>query len=43
MTTKYGQMAKLSYMDTDRFVVYIKTKDIYVDIAKGVEPKFDTS
>ena len=26
--------AKLCYIDTDRFNFYIKTKDIYVEIAK---------
>ena len=30
-------------MDTHRFIVYIKTEDIYSDIAKVVETKFDTS
>ena len=30
-------------MDTDSFKVYIKTTDICVDIAKGVEKIFDTS
>ena len=30
-------------MDTQSFKVYIKTGDIYVDIAKDVEIKFDTS
>ena len=29
-------------MDTDSFVVYIKTEGIYVDIAKYVETKFNT-
>ena len=29
-------------MDTDSFVVQIKTKDIYVDIAKDVETRFYT-
>ena len=33
----------LCYMDTDSFIVYIKTVDIYSDIIKGVETKFDTS
>ena len=28
-------------MDTDSFVVYIKTEDIYVDTEKGVETRFD--
>ena len=30
-------------MDTGSFIVYIKTKDIYVDIAKDVETRFGTS
>ena len=28
-------------MDTDSFRVYIKTGDIYIDIPKGVEARFD--
>ena len=30
-------------MDTDNFIVYIKTVDIYRDIVEDVETKFDTS
>ena len=30
-------------MDTDSFIVYIKTNDIYRDIAEDVETRFDTS
>ena len=30
-------------MDTDRFIVYIKLEDIYADIAKDVETRYDTS
>ena len=30
-------------MDTDSFIVYIKTEDIYKDIAEDVETRFDTS
>ena len=30
-------------MDTDSFVVCIKTEDIYVHIANNVETRFDTS
>ena len=30
-------------MDTDGFIVYIKTDDIYKDTAKDVETRFDTS
>ena len=40
---KYGKKAKLYYMDTDSFIVHIKTEDIYVDIAKDVETRFQTS
>ena len=30
-------------MDTDSFIVYIKTDDIYKYIAEDVETRFDTS
>ena len=30
-------------MDTDSFIVYIKTDDIYKDITEDVETRFDTS
>ena len=30
-------------MDTDSVIVYIKTDDIYKDIAEDVEIRFDTS
>ena len=40
---KYGEKVKLCYMDTDSFIVYIKTEDIYKDIAENVETRFDTS
>ena len=33
----------MCYMNTDGFIVYIKTDDIYKDIAKDVETRFDTS
>ena len=39
---KYCEKAKLSYMNTDSFVVYTKTDDIYKDIAENVETRFDT-
>ena len=41
MKLEYDEKAKLCYMDTD--IVYIKTDDIYKDIAEDVETKFDTS
>ena len=31
------------YMDTDSFIVNIKTEDIYKDVAKDVETRFSTS
>ena len=34
---KYGENTKLCYMDTDGFIVYIKTDDIYKDIAEDVQ------
>ena len=30
-------------MDTDSLVAYIKTNDIYKDVAEDVERRFDTS
>ena len=40
---KYGDKARLCYMDTDSFVMYIKTEYFYKDIAGDVERWFDTS
>ena len=40
---KYGDKARLCYMDTDSFVMHIKTEDFYKDIADDVERCFDTS
>ena len=40
---KYGENAKRFYMDTDGFIVYVKTDNIYKDIAEDVEKRFDTS
>ena len=39
---KYDENEKLCYMDTDSFIVHVKTDDIYKDIA-DVETRFDTS
>ena len=43
MKPKYGDNVKLCFMDTDSFIIYIKTEDFYKDIADDVECKFDTS
>ena len=40
---KYDNNVKLCYMDTDSFIMDIKTNDFYKDIANGVEIMFDTS
>ena len=40
---KYEDKARLYYMDTDSFVMHIKTEDFYKDIADDVERWFDTS
>ena len=43
MKAKYGDKARLCYMDLDRFIMYIKTEDFYKDIANDVERLFDNS
>ena len=40
---EYIKKMKLCYMDTDSFIAYLKTDDIYKDIAEDVEIRFDTS
>ena len=40
---KYGDNVKRCYMDTDSFIMHIKTEDFYNDIANDVEKRFDTS
>ena len=40
---KYGNEANLCYMDTDSFIINIKTKDVYNDIANNIEQRYDTS
>ena len=40
---KYSEKVKLCYMDTDSFIVYIKTDDTYKDIVEDIETRFDTS
>ena len=41
--SKYEDKARLCYMYTDSFVVNIKTKDFYKDIAENVKERLDTS
>ena len=40
---KYQEKARLCYMDTDSFIMHIKTEDFYKDIGNDVEKQFDTS
>ena len=40
---KYGDNARLCYMDTDSFIIHFKTEDFYKDIAGDVERWFDAS
>ena len=41
--SKYGCSAKLCYMDTDSFIINVKTEDFYKDISQNVIERFDTS
>ena len=34
---KYADKAKLCYMDTNNFIIFIKTKNFYKDIANDVD------
>ena len=43
MRPKYNDSVKLCYMDTDSFIMNIKTNDFYKDISNDVENRFDTS
>ena len=43
MKPKYNDSVKLCYMDTDSFIMNIKTEDFYKDIANDVEKRFDMS
>ena len=43
MKPKYNDNVRLCYMDTDSFVMHIKTNDFYKDVANDVENRFDTS
>ena len=40
---KYNNDVKLCYMDSDSFIMKIKTNYLYKDIANDVENRFDTS
>ena len=42
MKPKCGDNVKLCYINTDIFIMHIKTEDFYKDIANDVEKRFDT-
>ena len=41
MKSKYQNNVKLCYMDTDSFIINIKTEHFYKDIADDVEERSD--
>ena len=43
MKPKYNDNVRLCYMDTDSFIMNIKTNDFYEDISNDVDNRFDTS
>ena len=43
MKPKYSDNVKLCYLNSDSFIMHIKTEDFYKDIADDVEKRFDTS
>ena len=40
---KYGEKASLCYIDTDSFIINVKTEHFYKDISENVIERFDTS
>ena len=41
--TNISRKSKLRHINRDRFIVYIKTEDIYLDNVKDFETRFDIS
>ena len=37
LKAKYGENTKICYVDTDSFIVHVKTDDVYEDITEDVE------
>ena len=40
---KYGDKARLCYMDTDSFIIHVEIEDFYKDIASDIDKWYDTS
>ena len=43
MKPKYNDIVRLCYMDTDSFIMNIKSNHFYKDISDGVDNRFDSS
>ena len=43
LLSMYGENIKLCYIDTDSFIIYVKTDDFYKDISNDIDKWFDTS
>ena len=41
--SKYQNNARICYVDTDSFIIHIKTEYFYLDIADDVKKRYDTS
>lgn len=39
---KYGDWVKLCHMDTDSFMVPVKSDNVYANVSEVVETRFDT-
>ena len=40
---KYGEKAKVYFVDTESLIVHLKRNDIYKDIAEDIQTRFDSS
>ena len=41
--SKYQNNARICYVDTDSFIIHIKTEYFYLDVADDVKKRYDTS
>ena len=41
--SKYQNNARICYVDTDSFIIHIKTEYCYLDVADDVKKRYDTS
>ena len=38
----HSNSVKLCYMDIDRYIIQVKTKDVFADLVKDAEKRFNT-